>query len=595
VPIEEMIERTRWKVPELPGSFEKRVFIGGNYDLMPLLREIKECVNKAGFVPVLAFDIPGAPLDRIHDFDIELLRHCKYAIFEVSVGDGHMMEIERTRDFKTIVFAVYSVRDSKQMEPSPQVSSMLKTFDIPLIGYSRVGELKEIVDMIFPGIEKDPGSTWLRIIEKAWMLPEVKSRIIGQLSMDGVPRVDFVVPSLLDYVGRLCNVLGVEHSEVFSREKAEGIVEVFERQRSLYYLEECSSEVLRKDFETLVDMMGLLDKLPRKAETLDFRCALSIALARLLPSKQALEVLRANVPGSKRSVILFEYRLCVAKELYDMDVFGEALSEVLEALKVEEVRSEDVCRGKLLQASILINLWRYEEAILILGEILEKSRRRDIIVQAGFLRALALQYSCRYGESLKGYIELLGGSVPKSLELAIRNNKAIVHHVLGELKEALSELERCLHLSEKDMYGMANALGNIGLVLRQLGKPEEALKHHQQALKIHEEIGNKLGMAQDYGNIGLVLMQLGKPEEALKHHQQALKIHEEIGNKLGMANQLGNIAILIAANQPQKALTLLENALNIFNQIGAVNEAEKAKNLINTIKKKLKNTHTHTT
>ena len=56
------------------------------------------------------------------------------------------------------------------------------------------------------------------------------------------------------------------------------------------------------------------------------------------------------------------------------------------------------------------------------------------------------------------------------------------------------------------------------------GQYNKLLKILKHTLPIHKELGNKLGMASDLGNMGLVLMDLGKPREALKYHKQAYKI-----------------------------------------------------------------------
>ena len=52
----------------LPGKYENRVFVGGNYDNMGNLRNIKNAVNKSGgqFVPILPFDDFKIPKGHVY-------------------------------------------------------------------------------------------------------------------------------------------------------------------------------------------------------------------------------------------------------------------------------------------------------------------------------------------------------------------------------------------------------------------------------------------------------------------------------------------------------------------------------------------------
>ena len=90
-------------------------------------------------------------------------------------------------------------------------------------------------------------------------------------------------------------------------------------------------------------------------------------------------------------------------------------------------------------------------------------------------------------------------------------------------------------------------------------------------MKIHREIGYKQGEANDLGNIGLIYRDKGEPEEALKYLQKALKIDREIGYKQGEANQLGNIGLIYRdKGELDEALKYLQEALEIFMEINSL-------------------------
>ena len=56
---------------------------------------------------------------------------------------------------------------------------------------------------------------------------------------------------------------------------------------------------------------------------------------------------------------------------------------------------------------------------------------------------------------------------------------------------------------------------------------DNALKYHQDALKIDREIGYKQGETLALGNIGLIYLNKGDLDNALKYLKKALKVLEK--------------------------------------------------------------------
>jgi len=135
--------RVRRSVSHIPGEWERRVFIGGNYDNMWALRQIEMIVQELGYQPIIPFDF-AVPEDLIRNHDLMLLHNCRYAIFEVTLGNGHLMEIERTKDYENEVLLVYNARD-EQREPPPSMSSMLRTIGYEMFPYLDSKELRQII------------------------------------------------------------------------------------------------------------------------------------------------------------------------------------------------------------------------------------------------------------------------------------------------------------------------------------------------------------------------------------------------------------------------------------------------------------------
>ena len=136
--------RVRHSVNQIPGEWERRVFIGGNYDNMWPIREIESVVQELRYQPIIALDF-DIPEQFIRHHDLMLLHNCKYAIFEVTLGDGHLMEIERTNDYENKVLLLYNVRDERRECP-PSMSMMLRTFThARMVSYMDSEELRRLI------------------------------------------------------------------------------------------------------------------------------------------------------------------------------------------------------------------------------------------------------------------------------------------------------------------------------------------------------------------------------------------------------------------------------------------------------------------
>jgi hypothetical protein len=128
---------------EEKGSNEKRVFIGGNYRNIALLRCIKRIVEDFMFVPVMPIELTETSKPEyeqfIHDVSMEILGECSFAIFEVTFSNGHLMEIERANDYEHLKkILVYQITQSGE---KPTVTGMLMTNKFKKLGYRNLTEL----------------------------------------------------------------------------------------------------------------------------------------------------------------------------------------------------------------------------------------------------------------------------------------------------------------------------------------------------------------------------------------------------------------------------------------------------------------------
>lgn len=153
--VKQRFEHGRVPLAFIPGTYEARVFIGGNYDFMSRLRDIKAAVFalKAGFAPILPYDDFQLRRGEIHDWDLRLLHNCKYAIFDVTDPRGELMEIGRCAEYKTLTLLVYNSR-GLATEPPKVRTMLLESGEHEHHGYGCFEDLKVIVGEFL--LQKDP-------------------------------------------------------------------------------------------------------------------------------------------------------------------------------------------------------------------------------------------------------------------------------------------------------------------------------------------------------------------------------------------------------------------------------------------------------
>lgn len=88
---------------------------------------------------------------------------------------------------------------------------------------------------------------------------------------------------------------------------------------------------------------------------------------------------------------------------------------------------------------------------------------------------------------------------------------------------------------------MALDYRNIGFVFYGTGNYDQALSYHKEALKIHQELKDRVEMAGDYTNIGIVLTNIkNQKAAAIESFSKALEIHQELEQETGYHHSLSD-------------------------------------------------------
>jgi tetratricopeptide (TPR) repeat protein len=134
---------------KLKGKPDQRVFVGGHYDAVPTLRAIAQFVKDASstdkeFFPIIPLDYEIA-VEETMSYDLEILRRCRYAIFDLTDLGAQLVEMQEAKQNKDRIrtLVVYPVRERRN-EPERGRRTVL-SFALPHFGYVNFAELKTSV------------------------------------------------------------------------------------------------------------------------------------------------------------------------------------------------------------------------------------------------------------------------------------------------------------------------------------------------------------------------------------------------------------------------------------------------------------------
>ncbi|GAA3859053.1 BTAD domain-containing putative transcriptional regulator [Saccharothrix violaceirubra] len=150
------------------------------------------------------------------------------------------------------------------------------------------------------------------------------------------------------------------------------------------------------------------------------------------------------------------------------------------------------------------------------------------------------------------------------IEAAARSNLAGVHWRRGKPALAADQLMRArdLHARSDNEGGTTTAIANLAIVLRELGRLDEAFELHGQALELDLRLGGQSSMSVTLGEIGQTLHTMGRPVEALSHLERARELMDLTGHRSGLSDVLRNLAAVhLDLGRPAEADRLAREAL----------------------------------
>ncbi|MEJ1110717.1 MULTISPECIES: AfsR/SARP family transcriptional regulator [unclassified Kribbella] len=152
-----------------------------------------------------------------------------------------------------------------------------------------------------------------------------------------------------------------------------------------------------------------------------------------------------------------------------------------------------------------------------------------------------------------------------------RRDLARGHMALREWDDAIRQHELALGIAEEldDDAGIAHGSLSLARVLSRMGEHRQAIEKTTRALRIYERTNYTDARANALNNLGWYHGQLGEYEAAVDYAGQALKLHKELGSEFGRAVVIDTMAYAQAGSgRLDEAIASYETAVAILQDLG---------------------------
>lgn len=151
------------------------------------------------------------------------------------------------------------------------------------------------------------------------------------------------------------------------------------------------------------------------------------------------------------------------------------------------------------------------------------------------------------------------------------HNLAVAERNLGryDLAADFAQQSADAYLAAGDRKGEAQGYNTLGLIASDRGDYPRALEHHHRALDIRLAIGDQQGLAYSYNNLGNMYRNVQDYDRALEHHFKAVEIKKALDDQSSLAFSYANIGTVYSTiGDVDKALEWLRQALAIRLALG---------------------------
>ena len=151
------------------------------------------------------------------------------------------------------------------------------------------------------------------------------------------------------------------------------------------------------------------------------------------------------------------------------------------------------------------------------------------------------------------------------------HNLAVAQRNLGryDMAREFAQQSAAGYAAAGDGVGESQGYNTLGLIYADLGDYPRALEMHHKALAIRLRINDRRGLSYSYNNLGNMYRNVQDYPRALENHFKSLELKKELGDRSSMAFSYANIGTVYSSmGQPGKALESLREALRIRQELG---------------------------
>ncbi|TYZ63765.1 hypothetical protein PybrP1_004909 [[Pythium] brassicae (nom. inval.)] len=131
------------------------------------------------------------------------------------------------------------------------------------------------------------------------------------------------------------------------------------------------------------------------------------------------------------------------------------------------------------------------------------------------------------------------------------------------------------HLDVADDAGKFVAHLNLGLAHGSLGDPNEAARHHQEALRVSIRLNSTYGQSLAVGNLGLLASRQNDLETALACMDQHLQLAQSVNDRAGEVFAWTQVGLLASrVGDHERAVRAFDQAYKLAQELGHVGAAK---------------------
>ena len=305
--------------------------------------------------------------------------------------------------------------------------------------------------------------------------------------------------------------------------------------------------------------------------------------------RSALESARAALSAIEREPVSFEREarvlLIAARNAYYLSSFDECsgyidmLGELIQAVEIDA--GCERYEAAVIRANIFRRRGEYRAALEELGDIDESVEDclSGTLTGEKFLIEGACHYFLRDTRRAREILEMALGLTTREsnwkLRARVLTMMGLVLRRLGFMREAADDLRRAAATcsKNKDEYGLAAALLNLGITQYHVGDVDAAEKSFIKASSLFERVNWNVGRCRCLIALGNVARRRRDLDEALELYSDAGRLAKEQSFRREIALSLSGIAsIHIGRQDYELARNCLTKALGIASEIAPDND-----------------------